>query len=198
MPSTARGKFDCSYSPRTGILDITVRLCPTFGGGFFESFRSDEQETIRRNLIESVPVYWRGRCTFRCTRHGWTDIVVRPVFSVEIGGGNSHFKMIVSHEDEKAKKNPHGRECRGFVSMNQVESPGATDRLELRDFQTREFNHTVGVCSRPETTGNFWKTPSAPAGRRSSPAGRLCPTPIFRSATPRPNHPRLPLCCATS
>ncbi len=144
VPSTARGKFDCSYNPRTGILDIVVRLCPTFGGSFFEKFSSDEKETISRNLIESVPVYWNGRCTFRCTRHGWTDIVVRPVFSVEFGGGNSHFKMIVSHEDERAKKNPHGRECRGFVSIDQVTSPSATDRLELRDFQTREFNHSVG------------------------------------------------------
>jgi hypothetical protein len=43
--------------PRAGVLDIVVRLCPTFDGSFFEKFSSVEKETIRRNLIDSVPVY---------------------------------------------------------------------------------------------------------------------------------------------
>ncbi len=144
VPSTARGKFDCSYRPTTGRLYITVKLSATFGGSFFEWFSGAEQASLKSDLSDGVPVYWDGKCTLRCTRHGWTDIAVQPVFAVTFGSSGSHFKLIISREDELAKSNPHGRECRGFVSMNQVQGSDVQDRVELRDFQTREFNHTVG------------------------------------------------------
>jgi hypothetical protein len=142
VPSTARGKFDCSYRPTTGNLYINVMLSATFGGSFFEWFSSEEQARLKSNLTNGVPACWNGPCTLRCTRHGWTEIVVNPVFSVTFGSTGSHFKLIISREDERT--NPAGRECRGFVSMNQVEGIDLPDRVELRDFHTKEFNHTVG------------------------------------------------------
>ena len=142
VPSTARGKFDCSYRPSSGNFFMTVKLSATFGGSFLEWFSSEEQTRMKTDLTQGVPVYWNGPCTLRCTRHGWTDIVVNPVFAVTFGSSGSHFKMVISREDERT--NPHGRECRGFVSMNQVSGIDAQDRVELRDFHTREFNHTVG------------------------------------------------------
>ncbi len=151
VPATASGKFDCSYSPTSGRLDITVKLCATFGGDLFEWFSSAEKTRIMSDLENGVPTYWNGPCTLHCTRHGWTDIVARPVFAVTFGSSASHFKMVVSRESELAKSNPHGRECRGFVSTNQVQGIDEQDRVELRDFQTREFNHSVGGL---QTSGN--------------------------------------------
>lgn len=144
VPSTGRGKFDCSYRPTTGNLYITVKLSATFGGSFMEWFSSSEQARLKADLSAGVPACWNGPCTLRCTRHGWTDIVVQPVFAVTFGSTGSHFKLVISREDERSRNNPHGRECRGFVSMNQVQGINEQDRVELRDFQTREFNHTVG------------------------------------------------------
>lgn len=135
VPSTARGKFDISYRPSNGNLNITLKLAATYGGSFTEWYSSAEQAQLRTNLSERVPAYWNGKCTLRCTRHGWTDVVVRPVIAVEFGSSGSHFKLIISKEDERARQNPHGRECRGFVSLNQVTDPTATDRAELRDFR---------------------------------------------------------------
>jgi hypothetical protein len=137
VPSTARGKFDCSYRPTDSILNIVVRLKATF-----DSISSEGQLQIKTNLSQGVPQYWDGACTFRCMRHGWTDITVQPRFSVDFGSP-SHFKLVITPEDERAK-GKLTRECRGFVSMNQVTSPKAEDRAELRDFQTREFNHAAG------------------------------------------------------
>ncbi|MGH9613613.1 MAG: hypothetical protein ACRD4P_11090, partial [Bryobacteraceae bacterium] len=141
VPSTARGKFDCSYRPTTGNLYINVKLSATFGGSFFEWFSGEEESRLKTDLSDGVPAYWNGPCTLRCTRHGWTDIVVQPVFGVTFGSSGSHFKLVITREDERSRTNPHGRECRGFVSMNQVTGVDAQDRVELRDFQTREFNH---------------------------------------------------------
>ena len=48
--------------------------------------------------------------------------------------------MVISRED--ARTSAHGRECRGFVSLNQVRSGDpykAQDRIELRDFQVSNF-----------------------------------------------------------
>jgi hypothetical protein len=144
VPSTGRGKFDCAYRPSNGNLYITVKLSATFGGSFTEWFSSREQTRLKDDLSTGVPACWNGPCTLRCTRHGWTDIVVNPVFAVTFGSAGSHFKLVISREDERSRNNPHGRECRGFVSMNQVQGINEQDRVELRDFQTRDFNHTVG------------------------------------------------------
>ena len=142
VPATARGKFDCTYHPGNGILRVTVRLNAEFGG--FLDFSGGEKEDIKNALAASVPRYWDGKCTLRCVRHGWTDIVVRPEFAVEFGYFGSHFKLVITRESEKAKTSPSGRECRGFVSLEQVTNPSAYDRVELRDFQTSDFNHNVG------------------------------------------------------
>lgn len=151
VPATASGKFDCSYNPTNGNLYITVKLAATFGGSFFEWFSGSEETRIKTDLENGVPTYWNGPCTLHCTRHGWTDIVVQPVFAITFGSSASHFKMVVSRESELARSNPHGRECRGFVSTNQVQGIDEQDRVELRDFQTREFNHSVGGL---QTSGN--------------------------------------------
>jgi len=144
VPATGRGKFDVKYSPRTGHLNITVRMSAEFEAGFLDFFGPLEKGRLKDAFREAVPRYWNGQCQFHCTRHGWTDISVSPRFAVDFQDTSSHFRMVMTRESEASRTNPHMRECRGFVSLNQVTKAPGKDRLEVRDFQVSDFNHKLG------------------------------------------------------
>lgn len=157
VPGSGRGKFDCSLNGASGVLEIKVRLSAEFQSGWTDWFSSTEKTQLMSNFSDSIPNYWDGKYVIRCTRHGWTDVVITPRFRVTFGEGlGTHFRMVISREDTRT--NVHGRECRGFVSLNQVKSgdPFKTqDRIELRDFQTRDFNHSVGGLQRAGNDREF-------------------------------------------
>jgi len=144
VPATGRGKFSAKYAPRTGHLNISVRLSAEFEAGWLDFFGPFEKSALKESFREAVPRYWSGQCQFHCTRHGWTDINVAPRFGVEFQDTSSHFRMVMTRESEQSRTNPHMRECRGFVSLNQVTGAPGKDRMEVRDFQVSDFNHKLG------------------------------------------------------
>jgi hypothetical protein len=121
-----------------------------------------------RDFSESIPTYWNNKYAIQCTKHGWTDVVVTPRFKVKFNDEpGAHFRMVISREDETARTGVHGRECRGFVSLEQVKSgnPFKTqDRMELRDFQLKDFNHAVGGLQRAGNDRSFIEECIAGAG----------------------------------
>jgi hypothetical protein len=143
VPSTRRGKFEAKYAPRSGHLNITVRLNAEFEASWTEFFGPLEKSRLKASFVEAVPRYWNGHCQLHCTRHGWTDINVAPRFAIDFQDTSSHFRMVMTRESALARGNPHGRECRGFVSLNQVTGVAGKDRLEVRDFQVSDFNHKL-------------------------------------------------------
>lgn len=147
VPSTGRGKFDIDYRPMTGIFTVTVKFGVEYvDPGTFSWFGSKEKAALQESFGESVQRYWDNKCQIQCTQVGWTNIVVRPRFRVEFGTlVGAHFRMVISREDSRTRDSG-SRECRGFVSLNQVTTndPTVQDRIELRDFQIRDFNHGVG------------------------------------------------------
>lgn len=145
VPSTARGKFDCSLSTTQGTLSIRVALKTNWG--WFSAFPAREQQEIMDAFRGAVPRFWNDRVQFRCTRPGWTAIVVRPRFSVMFDAplGN-HFSLQVSRPAAGPRDAPQMRDCRGFVSMRQVvDGNDVTDSVALRDYHVYDFDHTLGA-----------------------------------------------------
>lgn len=166
VPGSGRGKFDCSYDPKQGNLDITVRFGAEFQSGWTDWFGSTEKANLIRDFSQSIPTYWNGKYVLRCTKPGWTTLTVSPRFKVTFGEVlGAHFRMVISREDTRTSA--HGRECRGFVSLNQVKSGDpykAQDRIELRDFQVADFNHSVGGLQRAGNDREFIETCLRDAG----------------------------------
>jgi hypothetical protein len=121
---------------------------------------------------------------------------VRPVFRVEFDSQvGAHFRMVLSRESELAKTSPSGRECRGFVSVDQVTSGDVTvqDRVELRDFQVRDFNHAVGGFLTAGNDREMYEKAMTDARldvANSGPSRAPVATLPFRSASADPNDVR--------
>lgn len=145
VPRTGRGKFDCQYDPVQGVIDITVKIDVSSPGGKIEK---DELLRLAGIFRDSVPGYWDGKWTFKCTRKGWEGVApARARFHVDVQPSHlSHFSLILSAPaPSKGPKLPeYMRECRGFVSLRQVTvGPGEKDRVELQDFHVQDFYHVL-------------------------------------------------------
>jgi hypothetical protein len=152
VPRTGRGKFDVSYNPNSGVLDITVKLnLATTSKYFFQStgFTDDQLLAIRNDFSANVPTFWNGKWVFGCTKAGFAGLpAVTPRFRVEFDSeAGAHFKLIIAVPDSAASQNraPELRNCRGFVSINQLVSndPTVQDRVELLDFHVQDFQHSI-------------------------------------------------------
>jgi len=153
VPATGRGKFDCAYGPKQGILDITVKIdvsSPTHW--FVPEIAEKEQLRLAGIFHDSVPKYWDGSWSFKCTRKGWEALApVVPRFHLDVAPSHqSHFSLVLSPPKEdpstvNASRPIYMRECRGFVSLQQVitDNPNAKDRVELQDFHVQDFTHVL-------------------------------------------------------
>jgi hypothetical protein len=153
VPATGRGKFDCVYAPKQGILDVTVKIdvsSPTHW--LVPEIAEKEQLRLAGIFHDSVPKYWDGSWSFKCTRKGWEGLMpVVPRFHLDVSPSHlSHFSLILSPPKEdpsmRSVNRPiYMRECRGFVSLQQVitENPNAKDRVELQDFHVEDFTHVL-------------------------------------------------------
>jgi hypothetical protein len=151
VPSTGRGKFDCAYSPRQSVLDVTIKFQMNFVTEKGEApFTPEEQTRLQQALRDGVPRYWNDKCTLTCVRGGWTNIVARPRFRVLFTDApQAHFRMLISRPPAEAALLPSElRDCRGFVSIRQVtDGPASQDTAQLRDYHLQDFSHTLGASS---------------------------------------------------
>ena len=150
VPQSGRGKFDVKYTPNSGVLDVTVKLnlTTTPRGWFGRGFTAEELQEIRQDFAANVPAFWDGKWAFRCTKAGFGGLaIVTPRFHIEFNVQGAHFSLVIAVPDAAAERNPSPelRNCRGFVSINQISSgdPTAQDRVELLDFHVRDFQHSI-------------------------------------------------------
>ena len=71
-------------------------------------------------FLELIPTYWNGKYAYIARkRAGPPSQSIRDQMTFgEVLGAD--FRIVISRED--ARTSAHGRECRGFVSLNQVKS----------------------------------------------------------------------------
>lgn len=154
VPATGRGKFDCVYAPRSGNLDVTVKIDVSSPSSFFGKSEITEKEQLRLagTFRDSVPKYWDGSWSFKCIHKGWEAVMpVVPRFHLDVTPKQqSHFSLVLSPPKEdpstvSANRPIYMRECRGFVSLQQLitANPQAKDRVELQDFHVQDFTHVL-------------------------------------------------------
>jgi len=150
VPRTGRGKFDVAYNPNNGHLDITVKMNLATTAKYFSwstGFTAEELLRIQTEFRTNVPAFWDGKWRFVCRKAGFGTLpMVTPRFHIEFDTPlGSHFKLIIAVPDHHAASNPAPqlRNCRGFVSINQIVSndPTVQDRVELLDFHSQDFQH---------------------------------------------------------
>ncbi|MES2644365.1 MAG: hypothetical protein V4850_33070 [Myxococcota bacterium] len=145
-PSTGLGRFDASFDPSAGSLDIELRLAFDFtlpeGASFTERAvaawtgetgwtPSEEEEFIAKytRVVEST---WSGAHTIRCVRPGWEGLVATPRLHLRIvdsGAGNPHFVVAV-----------HGEPAGGRLQRDE-QRPSVRDPGPLGGPGTAEMDH---------------------------------------------------------
>lgn len=147
VSSLGRGRFDCVYDQRKGVLDVTVKI--DVGDG---AVPEQQRRALAQRFQNRVPAYWDNKWVFRCTRAGWTALPpVTCRFHVDIvPARDSHFTLAFSQAKPSARPSTlpaYMRECRGFLSLNQVltNNPQARDQLDLQDFHVDDFAHVLAA-----------------------------------------------------
>jgi len=115
-PSTGLGKFDVSYDPKTGVLDITVKCKFWFREGKPEDFdeeleprgwewKPDQLLKWKADFMRRVSAKWSDQFTFHCTRDGWEELQAAvKVHFVESEEKDAHYELQVSKIPETDSK----------------------------------------------------------------------------------------------
>lgn len=140
-PSTGLGRFDAEYKPNTGQLIITVKTFFDFGDDVGTTFTSGaggwttgEKTGFKTAFKNQVEAAWSSKFTIKCTKPGFTDLVVTPVIRFEAVDDirNAHF-------NHKIRKNTGSDTIGTGIGREQNDSPDDNSVLNVGNFKLSDM-----------------------------------------------------------
>jgi len=161
-PSTGFGNFDVCYSPKTGVLAITVKCKFWFRDGKPEDFDEEDEprgwewkpaELLKwkADFMRRVSAKWSDQFTFHCTRDGWEDLQAAvKVHFVESEEKDSHYELQVTKIPEaetrrsRVRKPKHNkRRAKAFLDSGDLAQEEKGDYSQTVAFH--EAGHMLGL-----------------------------------------------------
>lgn len=107
QPSTGQGKFDAEYSPKTGILSITLKVHFNFqDSSAYANVATNPVDTRWtaqgkkqwfNEFVAAVNSKWGNISPITCDKPGFKDVVVQPKIKiVQAKAGNAHWNLDVT------------------------------------------------------------------------------------------------------
>lgn len=97
VPPGGLGCFDATFAPDTGVMKVTVKVCPRLP---FYSKLESQLPTLKEQYMkifrEKVPEFWDNRFHITLEKKGFDRIVVKPVFEVvEAALEDAHYDFVM-------------------------------------------------------------------------------------------------------